>query len=171
MNIGKLFFLGFLVGLRSMTLPAVVSDYLATDHNDGQSDSTNGLLSDPTIATITKALAAGELMMDKMPFLPARTTVLPLAERMGVAGFLAAGLTDTKERIPSALIAGLSAIVGSYVGYELRRRASKLNISDVALAATEDALAIGGSLLWRNTYLKQSQNDPYQSTVYTGSRD
>jgi uncharacterized membrane protein len=155
MNLRKLFFLGFLVGMRSMTLPAMVSDYLATHKNRRSQDFVNGVLSDVNVAKVTKALAAGELLLDKLPFLPARTTLLPLAERMTVAGVLAAGLSNSKERLPAALIAAVSAAVGSYAAYELRRRAGdQLQVSDLPIALTEDALTVGGSLLWRDSYLE-----------------
>jgi uncharacterized membrane protein len=156
MNIPKLFFLGFLVGMRSMTLPAMVSDYLATRKNPTNENFVDGILSQTNVARATKALAMGELLVDKMPFVPARTTILPLTERMGVAGLLAAGLAKPKERIPAALIAAFSAAVGSFVAYELRRRANdQLEVSDLPIAITEDALTVGGSLLWRDTYLER----------------
>jgi uncharacterized membrane protein len=155
MDVGKLFFLGFLVGMRSMTLPATVTDHLATHRNRRHYDFANGLLSDANVATATKAFAAGEILVDKLPFLPPRTTPLPLAERMGVAGLLAAALSPSRQRLPAALIAAVSAALGSYIAYELRRRASRqLGVSDVAIALTEDALTMGGSLVWRDTYLE-----------------
>jgi uncharacterized membrane protein len=155
-NALKFSLLGFLVSMRSMTLPAVVSDYLATQPVWRQGNRGNGLLTDTRVAALTKAMAGGEILLDKLPIVPNRTNLLPLAGRIGVAGTLAVMLAKPDERVTSAVAAALAAAVGTYVMHELRTQATdRLNGNDLPSAITEDALVVGGSLLWRDAYLER----------------
>ncbi|MBC8099730.1 MAG: hypothetical protein H7Y11_09835 [Armatimonadetes bacterium] len=156
MNISKMVLLGLLVAMRSMTASATVVDYLAKHPTYRRNDAIGRIISDPTIALLTKAMAGGEMLLDKMPFMPSRTDFVPLIGRMGVAGMLAARLAKPNERILAIVTASVSAAIGSYVARDMRVRvAQQLNGNHIAPGLAEDALVVGGSLLWRDVFLDE----------------
>lgn len=82
--------------------------------------------------------AIGELIADKLPFTPARTTPLPYLGRVGagaVCGSVVAGATG-------ALAGAGAAAAATLVGYQCRRLASR-RMSATLVALLEDAVAIG----------------------------
>jgi uncharacterized membrane protein len=88
-------------------------------------------------------MAAGEMIADKLPFIPKRTAVFPLVTR-AVSGALS-GTAFTKARKRSvfagALIGSLAAVGASYGGYKLRKAiGDKLHLPDAIVAVAEDAL-------------------------------
>ena len=98
-------------------------------------------------ANVSKFLAVGEVIADKLPFTPNRTNVGPLLGRAFTGGLSGAVLCSGRKRsaLLGASIGAAAAIGAAYGAYELRRRAGrKLHVSDRAIAVTEDILA--GSL-------------------------
>ncbi|MFN8418883.1 MAG: hypothetical protein U0528_06530 [Anaerolineae bacterium] len=90
LNLRSAAMFGFFVGLRSMT--PVASMITAAHERYGDID--QGLpdfLNTDLLIWGSRLLALGELGADKLPILPARTDLLPLLGRIGVAaGFVAA---------------------------------------------------------------------------------
>lgn len=154
-NTSKYITLGLLVAMRSMTLPAVVTDHLSQKKKRKYRDLADELLHDPQVATFAKMAAGGEMLFDKTEFVPARIGFIPLAGRMGVAASLALAVADEEERARAAVVAALAAGYGSFLAYFLRKRIRKrLKIADTPVALAEDALVTRGALWWRDTYLK-----------------
>lgn len=94
--------------------------------------------------------ALGELVGDKLPATPARTSPLPLIGRSGtgaIAAFAVAGGSDRLGvRIAAALLGAAGAVAGSYAGFLLRGAAGRATgLPDVVFALVEDAITIGGS--------------------------
>jgi uncharacterized membrane protein len=84
------------------------------------------------------AAAAGELIVDKLPWVPARTEPLPYLGRIiggAVCGSVVAGSRG-------ALAGAGAAAAATIVGYQCRRLASKRMPGTLA-ALLEDALAVG----------------------------
>ena len=72
--------MGALAGVRSMSAPGVVSQ-LSEAGLIPEDDSPMAWLNHPAVDKALKLLAAGELVADKLPFVPARTHPGPLAAR------------------------------------------------------------------------------------------
>ncbi|MCC7447834.1 MAG: hypothetical protein IT324_10470 [Anaerolineae bacterium] len=145
--------LGLLVAMRSMTLPAVVSEYMTQHHVNRPDDPLYNLLSRPDVALLTKAMAFGEMVFDKTSLAVDRTNMVPLLGRMSVAGVLAAILSKRDERLPAALTAAAAAAVGTYAAYTIRMQAKEqLHIPDPILALTEDALVTSNAARWRDSF-------------------
>jgi uncharacterized membrane protein len=101
-------------------------------------------------ASLISALAVGELVADKLPGTPNRTEPAGLAVRVLTGGFSAGALCASKGRLVAAdaILGGLAAIAGAFIGYATRRRLHEnFHLSDIALAVAEDAIAIGGGVL------------------------
>lgn len=125
--------IGAVAGLRSMMGPAMVAQLL---HIPGS----------PRARNVLTLLAAGELVADKLPFVPNRTSRGPLVARL-VSGALCGAAVSSSARKPVAAGAAadaLGALAGAFVGFEARRRAAKYGF---AAAALEDAVAIAGARL------------------------
>jgi uncharacterized membrane protein len=147
--IGSAAGIGAIAGLRSMTAPAVVS-WAA---NQEWIESPAGPLSffhNKKTASIFSALAAGELVADKLPNTPSRTMPAGLASRILTGSLSGAALCASKGKLvgAGAIAGGLGAVAGAFIGYQARRRLrERLQVSDTVIAVAEDALAISGGVL------------------------
>jgi uncharacterized membrane protein len=138
------FGIGIVAGLRSMTAPAAVS-WAAYLHRIDLRDSRLALLGTAAAAYMTSALALGELIADKLPFVPNRTSPLPITFRMLSGAVCGAALCVSVNRLILAgtLLGGLGAVNGSFGGFHVRRLLVKyLNVPDMTVALAEDAFAI-----------------------------
>jgi uncharacterized membrane protein len=140
--------IGGVSGLRSLTGIAIVTivaqrgwPHLGWLHLGGTGLS---FLGTPVAMYVFVVLAIGELIADKLAFVPSRIQAGPLAARFvlgalcGSALALAAGLPWT---FPAA-VGGVAAVVGAYAGYWLRRGITSHGIKDLPIALLEDATAI-----------------------------
>lgn len=121
--------LGVLAGMRSMAAPAVI----------GQ------LSRRAPYANVSRFLAVGEFIADKLPLTPNRTNVGPLLGRAFTGGLSGAVLCSGRKRSSflGALIGAAAAIGAAYGAYELRRRAGqKLHVSDRVIGLSEDILVV-----------------------------
>jgi uncharacterized membrane protein len=140
--------IGIVAGLRSLTAPAAVS-WAAHLHRLDLRDSRLALLGS-TIAVYTiSALGLGELVGDKLPSTPNRTSLLPMAFRILSGAICGAALCISANRfiIEGTVLGALGAINGAFGGFHVRRLLVKyLKITDTAIALAEDGLAIGAGL-------------------------
>ena len=92
------FGIGIVAGLRSMTAPATVS-WAAHLHRLDLHDSRLALLGSTIVVYTISVLGLGELIADKLPFVPNRTRPLPLAFRVLSGAVCGAALpTDSRPR-------------------------------------------------------------------------
>jgi uncharacterized membrane protein len=125
---------GLIAGLRSFSAPAAVSAALAARY---------ALAARLTPAL--QALAAGEMLADKLPVMPARTTPPALAGRALTGAVSGAALANAagRNRISGALLAGAAAIASSYAALALRSAlGQRLAVPDPLIALVEDAIVI-----------------------------
>jgi uncharacterized membrane protein len=105
-------------------------------------------------ASLMSALAIGELIVDKLPGTPSRTEPAGFAVRILTGGVSAGALCASKKRLVAAgaVLGGLAAIAGAFLGYKTRRHFhERFRLSDAAVAVAEDTIAIGiGVFLVRN---------------------
>jgi uncharacterized membrane protein len=94
------------------------------------------------------ALAAGELIADKLPGTPARTIAPALIFRLMSGGVSGAGVARTAGDRTSAAFAGaVGAAAAAYAGMAMRAALVRwTGIADPLVALGEDALAVGGAL-------------------------
>jgi uncharacterized membrane protein len=126
------FGIGVTSGLRSMTGPAVVR-WRARD----------------PIRLVFAALAAGELIADKLPATPPRTIPPALVFRAITGGFSGRSVARALDAGGNAgAVAGaIGAVIGAYAGISLRRTIVRASgVPDPLVALIEDAVAIGGAI-------------------------
>lgn len=135
-----------MAGLRSLTAPAVVAwgAHLGWLNLQG---SPLAFIGSTTAVAILSLLAIGELLADKLPMIPKRTTPAPLMARVVTGGLCGACLfaATGQSLIAGALLGGIGGIVGAFLGYSIRRRLD-LHIKDLVVALCEDVVAVGLAL-------------------------
>jgi len=145
--------LGLVAGLRSFTAPALVSWAVHLGWLNLR-DSPLAFIGSTAAVVILSIMAVGELLGDKWPGTPKRTALAPLAARILSGSFCGACLfvAANQPSLTGAVIGGIGAIIGSFGGYEIRKRlVAGLRINDVIVALGEDLVAIGLAcfLVWR----------------------
>jgi uncharacterized membrane protein len=143
------FLLGCVCGLRSMTAPAVVAwgAHLGWLHLEG---SWLGFLANKVSLVVFTLLAASELIADKLPFIPPRTQIGPLATRIVFAAICGASLclSAGASLLLGAILGAIGAVAGAFAGYRYRRLLSRgSGFPGLLIALLEDVVAVGGGLL------------------------
>jgi uncharacterized membrane protein len=138
--------IGAIAGLRSMAAPAIISR-AARRKSFRIRDSRLKFLQSNKAGIVLSALAVGELVADKLPFTPNRTSPAPLAGRIASGSLCGAVLASAAKRSVAlgALFGGIGALAGSFAGHRLRRRISR-KLPPLSIAAAEDALTYTGGL-------------------------
>jgi uncharacterized membrane protein len=143
------FGIGVIAGLRSLTAPAVVcwAAHLGWINLHGSHLAFMGSTVSVVIFTL---LAIAELVNDKLPATPNRTTAFPLGARIVTGAICGMALTIAGgQGIPLGLVAGIvGALIGTFGGYQARQQiVTQLKVKDIGAALVEDLIAIGGALL------------------------
>jgi uncharacterized membrane protein len=141
------FLIGGVCGLRSMTAPAVVAwgARLGWLHLSG---SFLTFLTNKISLVIFSLFAVGELIADKLPFIPARTQAGPLIVRILFGAMCGAAFCVSTGAAPvaGAVLGGIGGVVGAFAGYNYRRSLGG-KVPDIVLALLEDIVAVGGGFL------------------------
>jgi uncharacterized membrane protein len=140
--------IGLVAGLRSLTAPAAVSwaAWLGWLELQGSPFSFMG---STVVVVILSFFAVAELVADKLPRTPSRTRPGSLIGRIVMGALCAACLSvSAGQSIPvGAVLGGIGAAIGTFGGYEIRRRVvSGLKVKDLPVAIAEDLVAIGLAL-------------------------
>jgi uncharacterized membrane protein len=96
-------------------------------------------------AIVFTAMAAGELIGDKLPQTPNRTDAFPLAARFLFGGTVGALLaTSLHASLPiAATLGAFAALAGAFLGFHIRRWLTKeRKLRDFPVAVAEDAIVI-----------------------------
>jgi uncharacterized membrane protein len=138
--------IGIVAGLRSLTAPAVVAwgAHLGWLNLHG---SPLAFIGSTIAVAILSVLAIGELIADKLPMTPKRTAPAPLMARIITGGLCGACLCAATRQslIAGGLLGGIGGIVGTFLGYGIRRRLD-LHFKDLGVALCEDVVAVGLAL-------------------------
>ncbi|HWF48226.1 MAG TPA: DUF4126 family protein [Bryobacteraceae bacterium] len=133
--------LGVIAGMRSMAAPAVLGR-LGRTRCLNQGCAAN--FEKPVVAHTLLALAIGEFIADKLPFMPKRTQIGSLIARMASGAVCGAVFCSALKRsaVVGAITGASAALGATYAFYELRHAASgQLGLPDPAVALAEDAVA------------------------------
>ncbi|BBY35344.1 DUF4126 domain-containing protein [Mycolicibacter minnesotensis] len=139
--------IGAVAGLRALTAPAVMA-WAAALHWINLDGTWAHWLSHPATVTVLTVLAVGELITDQLPSTPARTVPVQFGTRILLGGFSGAVLGTAWNFTWTSLGAGIiGAVIGTLVGFQLRRRLVAANGGhDLPIALLEDSVAVLGGL-------------------------
>lgn len=136
--------LGLFTGVRSMAGLAALIDHASQQpitHDDGIPYD----LRTRDAAALLRAMQLGEFVLDKLPFMPARTAMLPLLGRVAIGGLVGA-LSSRDDRANGAIAGAGMAVVGTLIGLQFRTRLQhQTGLPDPLVALVEDAIAVLGA--------------------------
>jgi uncharacterized membrane protein len=141
--------LGVVTGFRTMT-PFALLCWFAYRGNLPVDDTWASWTGHRVTAIIFTVLAIGELIADKMPWIPNRTSAGPLAARLGMGGLLGAVVaTGLDGDIAEGIFLGLAGtLLGTFGGFLVRRElVERQGFEDWQIAVTEDAITLACSVL------------------------
>lgn len=136
--------IGVVAGLRSLTPPAVVA-WAAFLHWINLSHTWASWVGNLVTVVVFTLLAAGELVVDKLPKTPPRTAPPSFAFRIVSGAFAGAVIGTAWGYTWSALGAGaVGAVLGTLGGYQARARLTSAHGHGTPIALLEDAVAVLG---------------------------
>ncbi len=139
--------IGVVAGLRTMAAPAAVS-WAAHLGRIDLSESWLAFLGYGWTPWILTALAAFELVGDKLPSTPSRKAPMQFGARLVSGALAGAALGIAAGAMVPGLIAGLvGAALGTLGGAAVRARLAAALGRDLPAALIEDVVAIGGAFL------------------------
>jgi uncharacterized membrane protein len=143
------FAIGVLAGLRSLTPPAVVAWGVRLGGLQ-LAGTPLAFLGSAVAAYLLTALMVAELVADKLPGTPNRTSPGPFIGRIMTGGLAGAALSGGAggSLLAGAALGGLGGAVGTFAGYQARTGLVRaLRAPDYVVALAEDAVAVGGASL------------------------
>jgi uncharacterized membrane protein len=146
--------LGLIAGLRSASAGAVASHISRQVDLNKADNKFAKLLHSGGFDRTLKVVAIGELIADKLPFVPSRTKPAGLTARIISGGVSSAAVSKTnrKNAILYGLLGATVAAGATFAFYHLRKTASrKTGIADPLIALLEDAIVAGVGLVLMKT--------------------
>jgi uncharacterized membrane protein len=139
--------IGAVTGLRSMMGPAAVSQGASRKMLRLREPATE-FLGTEMAANILSALAATELVADKMPFTPDRTLPPSLMLRAASGALCGAAVASAMRAsaVHGAILGSAAAVGAAFAGREFRRMGQRQKWPAAPVALVEDVLAIGGAV-------------------------
>jgi uncharacterized membrane protein len=139
--------LGVLAGMRTTSAPVIVSHILSKHPSKQLAKSPLSFMQSGGTALGMKILAAGELVGDKLPKTPNRTSTIGVIGRC-LSGSLA-GATIYKasgnNALSGAILGSIVALGSTFGSYYLRKFiVDKTHVFDPYIGAIEDVLVTGG---------------------------
>ena len=135
--------LGVVAGMRSQLPLALLS--LAAQKQGRNLQGLPGVLASPKVTALLLACAAGELVVDKLPFTPSRLLPGSLTVRASIGAIAGALLTRKSGPQPTcgAALGAVGALAGSFAGHDLRAGlGAATGLPDPIFALLEDVTAV-----------------------------
>jgi uncharacterized membrane protein len=144
-TVARVLGLGAIAGFRSTAAPATLSRAVSDGRIDGLEGTPFAILGSPGVSTALRIMEIGELVVDKLPVTPSRTSPPPLLGRMGSGALAGAALFASEQRRAAAggALGAAAALASAYAGERLRLQAAeKLGVPDPVVALLEDGLVL-----------------------------
>ena len=144
MSVSRALGLGAISGLRSLSGPAFISR--AASRGDLDLDRTVfAFLGSPRVSKTLVLMELGELVGDKLPATPSRTSLPPLLGRAASGALVGAAVfvSEGRRATTGAALGSTAAIAASFTGEWLRALAvEKTGLPDPVVALAEDATVL-----------------------------
>ncbi|MGH2616769.1 MAG: DUF4126 family protein [Thermomicrobiales bacterium] len=141
---------GMIAGMRTQLPLALLALAASRGRFADGSEAPLSLLRSPVVARVLALSAAGELIVDKLPFTPSRLDPGPLFGRLLIGGVAGAAITAEARdsAVLGAALGAAGAFVGAQSGYHARAWLGRAtDVPDPVWGAVEDATAIALGLL------------------------
>lgn len=137
--------LGVVAGMRSQLPLALLAVGAGRGRFAVAAEGPLRVLGSPVVQRLLVLAAVGEIVFDKLPFLPSRLTPGPLIGRMLFGGLAGAAVASETRRSPvlGAVLGAGGAVLGAQAGYHARvALGDATGIPDPVWGAVEDAAAV-----------------------------
>ena len=131
-----------------MAAPAALSRAVERGDVGGLEDTPFAALGFPGVSRALLLLEIGEMIVDKLPVAPSRTSPPPLLGRAAFGAFVGAALfvSEGRRAAVGGVLGAVSALAGAYAGEHLRLLgAERLGIPDPIVAILEDGVVLFGA--------------------------
>jgi uncharacterized membrane protein len=143
-SVSRVLGLGAITGLRSLSGPAFVCRAASHGHLDLEGTPI-AFLGSPRLSKALVVMELGELVGDKLPMTPSRTSPPPLLGRAASGAVVGAVVffSEGRNATIGAALGSAAAIVAAFAGERLRALAvEKTGLPDPAVALAEDATVL-----------------------------
>ncbi len=140
--------LGAVAGLRSMAAPAALSRAAADGRLDGLGATRFAVLGSSWGSRLLTLFEVGELIGDKLPMTPSRTSPPPLFGRAASGALVGAALfaSEGRRAATGGALGAVAAVTSAYAGERLRVQVGELTgAPDPVVALLEDAVVLVSS--------------------------
>lgn len=158
--------LGIIAGMRTFMAPAVVSHMYSRYPSKALHRSPLNFIQIITTSKIFKVLAAGELVADKLPDTPNRTSAPGLIGRTLSGALCGAAIykASNKKAYIGGLVGGTAAVASALGCFYLRSAIAKSKIlPDAIVGGIEDAVSIAAGVTIARTVLTKFSRSIYTS--------
>ena len=131
-----------------MAAPAALSRAVERGDVDGLGDTPFAALGSSRVSTALLVMEIGELIADKLPVVPSRTSPLPVLGRAAIGAFVGAALFASRGRrtATGGVLGAVSALTGAYAGERLRMQITQdLGVPNVVAGLLEDGIVLLGA--------------------------
>ena len=128
-----------------MAAPAALSRAVSDGRIEGLEDTPYSILGSPGVSRVLRIFEIGELVVDKLPVTPSRTSPPPLLGRMAIGALVGAALFASEDRgqAVGGALGAAAALASAYAGERLRvQAAQRLGLPDPLVALLEDGLVL-----------------------------
>jgi uncharacterized membrane protein len=140
--------LGAIAGLRSMAAPALLTHEIAEDGDAEEFGPFERILTSERTSQLLAAMAGGEMIADKTPYVPDRTNPAPLIGRAVIGSMTAAAFAMRRHYPPflPAAIGAISAVASTFAAFHTRRYITQeFRVPDRLIGLAEDAIVMAAS--------------------------
>jgi uncharacterized membrane protein len=140
--------MGAIAGLRSMAAPAALSRAARRGEVDGLQDTPFALLGSSRASKLLTLFEVGELIGDKLPMTPSRTSPPPLIGRAASGALVGAALfaSEGRRAAVGGALGAVAAVVSAYAGERLRAQiGQRTGVPDPVVALLGDAVVLLGT--------------------------
>ncbi len=137
--------MGAIAGFRTMASPAALSRAVSDGRIEGLEGTPLSVLGSSRASKMLRMFEIGEMLVDKLPITPSRTSLPPLLGRAASGAFVGAALFASENRRPAVggALGAAAAVVSAYAGERLRLQAAeRLAIPDLVVALLEDGVVL-----------------------------
>ena len=137
--------MGAVAGLRTMAAPAALSRAVSEGRIEGLEETPFSFLGSSRVSRVLRMLEIGELVVDKLPATPSRSSPPLLLGRMASGALVGAALfaSEDRGRAVGGALGAAAALASAYVGESLRvQTAQRLGVPDPFVALLEDGLVL-----------------------------
>ena len=139
--------LGAIAGVRSMAAPATLSQSVVEGSVGGLEGTPFATLGSPGVSTALRVLEIGEMIADKTPIIPNRTSLLPLLVRAASGAFVGAVLfaSGGHREATGGVLGAVSAMAAAHAAERLRMQITqRLGVPNLVAGLLEDGIVLLG---------------------------